>query len=503
MWRKLVLLFGVILAVGIVGVVVLVNVFDLRMQVDGSGMRPLFSFDDRDAHYDALEQHRQAHRALAPPRASAATPGRDPSAEPAPPGNPPVESPASVSSPPPETASPETARDPASADRSSGAWTDFRGPRRDGRYSGPSIRTEWPPEGPPRLWLQPIGGGYASFVIAEGRAFTIEQRRDREAVAAYDVDTGRELWAVEWPALFTEAMGGDGPRATPTWHDGRVYALGAIGEFRCLDAATGSTIWRRNILDDQDAANLTWAMSAAPLIVGDVVVVLPGGSRGRSVAAYDRLTGEPRWTSLDDVQAYTSPILATLGGVQQILVVTASRVVGLTTDEGRLLWEYPWVVPTVPNIAQPLELGGDRLFLSASYGHGAAVIEIRRSGDRFNVDTVWRNTRMKNKFSSSVLHDGYVYGLDEAILACIDPETGELMWKGGRYGYGQLLLADGHLVVLTERGDVVFVRATPERHEEVARFAGIEGKTWNVPALADGRLLVRNAQQMAGFDLRR
>ena len=156
----------------------------------------------------------------------------------------------------------------------------------------------------------------------------------------------------------------------------------------------------------------------------------------------------------------------------------------------------------VPNMAQPLVIGDNQLFLSASYGKGAMLLELSRNGDSFNVDTVWQNSRMKNRFSSSVLRDGYIYGLDNAILACLDAATGELMWKGGRYGYGQLLLAGDHLVIITERGDLVLVRATPDRHQEVAGFRAIEGKTWNVPALADGRLLLRNAREMAAFDLR-
>ncbi len=175
---------------------------------------------------------------------------------------------------------------------------------------------------------------------------------------------------------------------------------------------------------------------------------------------------------------------------------------GLTIDGGRLLWEYPWVTEYGINAAQPLLLGNDRVFMSAGYGHGAAVIEVARQGDGFSTRTVWQNTRMKNKFTSSVLHEGYIYGLDEAILACVDAATGEQRWKGGRYGYGQILLAGDDLIVLTEEGDIALVRATPERHDEIARFAAIEGKTWNHPVVAGGRLLVRNLREMAAFDIR-
>ena len=461
------LLAGVVVlsafAAGIVGF--LVVAFDLQIEFAGNGFRPLFSFGAPDAHYAALEADRGSREL--------------------------------------EAASEPAAPEPAAEDApdSEAYWTDFRGPRRDGLYTETAIRTEWPGTGLEPLWSQPVGGGYASFVVAGGRAFTIEQRRNEEVVAAYDVDTGVEVWTHAWSAHFQETMGGAGPRATPTWHDGRLYALGANGRFVCLDADTGALIWQRDILADGGAANLPWAMSGAPLVVDDLVLVQPGGLRGWSVAAYERLTGNVVWHVLDDVQAYTSPMLATLGGVRQIVVVTAERAAGLRPDDGTLLWEFAWTVPIVPNIAQPLVVGDARLFLSAGYGKGAALVELTPDGDRFTAATVWETNRMKNKFSSSVLIDGYIYGLDESILACIDAATGELMWKGGRYGYGQLLAAGDHLLVLTERGDLVLVRATPDAHKEVAGFRAIEGKTWNVPAMAGGRILVRNTRQMAAFDL--
>ena len=198
-------------------------------------------------------------------------------------------------------------------------------------------------------------------------------------------------------------------------------------------------------------------------------------------------------------------MLVTLGGVRQLLVVTATRVVGLTPDKGTLLWHYPWSTFNGINVAQPIVFtrsGADRIFVSASYGHGAAVFEVTRADNSFQAKTIWENERMKNKFTSSVLHNGHIYGLDESILASVNAETGQQNWKGGRYGYGQIMLAGDHLVVLTEDGDVVLVNATPARHEEVARFPALEGKTWNHPVIADGKLLVRNLQEMAAFDIR-
>ena len=320
-------------------------------------------------------------------------------------------------------------------------------------------------------------------------------------VAAYDVRTGRELWTNSWSAFFQEFMGGDGPRATPTWADGRVYALGAEGEFRALDDATGRVLWRKNILEDNGAKNLQWGMAASPLVVGDTVVVLPGGSNGRSVVAYNRHSGERAWSALDDRQAYVAPMLATLSGVRQLLVFSASRLMGLTPDRGEVLWQYPWHTQYDINAAQPLVVGNNRVFLSSGYDTGAAVIEVAARDSRFTVREVWRNNRMKNRFAASVLHDGFIYGFDESIFACMDVATGELKWKGGRYGYGQVLLANGHLIILTEEGELVLVRATPERHEELVRFPVVDGKTWNPPAIADGYLLVRSLAEMAAFNL--
>jgi outer membrane protein assembly factor BamB len=445
--------------------------FGLKLEMDGSGMRPRPKFYSKEAHYTQLERNR-AQKAATPYVAVAARPA-DPVKQ-------------------------EQAK-PAEVKSGAAYWTDFRGPHRDGRYDQTPVRSEWPASGLPLVWRQPVGGGYASFVVANGRAFTIEQRRHQEAATAYDLATGRELWAHGWDGEFQESLGGDGPRATPTWDDGRVYALGALGELRCLDAATGKKIWSRNILADNHAENLPWGMAASPLIVDEKVIVLPGGTSGASIAAYNKLSGERVWKALDDRQAYTSPMLVTLAGKRQILVVSASRVMGVTVENGSVLWEYPWKTEYDINSAQPILLPGNRVFISAGYGHGSAVIEIAAAGDKFQAKEIWMNNRMKNKFSSSVLFEGNIYGFDEAIFGCINASTGELKWKGGRYGYGQVALAGGNLIVTTEDGEVALVKPTPDRHQELRRFQAVSGKTWNNPAISDGLLLVRNETEMACF----
>lgn len=470
-----------VLALVVAGAVLFV--FGLRVVVYGGGTPRLRFVEPENARAERVARDREAQR-LRPPAAAAI----------------PVDAAIASQAAAPPSAS--AAGTPAPSTRMAPYWTDFRGPKRDGAYRERPIRTTWPADGLEPIWKQPVGGGYASFVIAGGRAVTIEQRGPQEVVAAYDVATGRELWTNAWTATFRESMGGNGPRATPTWADGRIYALGGLGELRCLDDASGKLLWRANILDDAGAANLQWGMAAAPLVVDDTVVVLPGGAKGQSVVAYDRRTGKRAWAALDDQQGYSSPMLVTLAGTRQIVVFTATRVIGLTPDRGSVLWEYPWKTDYDVNASQPLLIGDNRLFVSSAYGKGAAVIEIAKAGDGLSVREVWRNIRMKNQFTSSVLHEGFIYGLDESILACVDAASGELKWKGGRYGYGQVLLASGHLIVLTEDGDLALVRAAPDRHQEIGRFPAVEGKSWNHPAMSGGVLLVRNISEMAAFDLR-
>ena len=430
-----------------------------------------------EAHYAQLEQNRN-QQATQQPAPTAAVPSPSPSA--------------SVAASPGETA--------AAPAPSRNYWTNFRGPKRDGKYDEGTVSTSWPSTGLPVLWKQPVGVGHASFVVADGKAYTIEQRRSQEVVAAYDINNGHELWTQKWNAEFNDSTG-DGPRATPTWDQGRIYALGATGELRCLDANSGAVIWGKNILSDNQAKNLPWAMAASPLIVDDKVIVLPGGANGKSVAAYNKMTGAPVWKVLDDPQAYVSPMLVELAGRRQIVVVSSFRVLGLAPENGALLWSYKWDTDMGINVSQPIVVDRNRFFISSGYGKGAALVEVKGSGNSFTASTIWENKNMKNKFNSSVLHNGYIYGLDEGILVCLDVNTGERKWKEGRYGYGQVILTGNHLIVSSDQGEVALVKASPDKYTEVTRFSAVQGQMWNYPAIANGRLLVRNSTEMAAYDI--
>jgi outer membrane protein assembly factor BamB len=196
-------------------------------------------------------------------------------------------------------------------------------------------------------------------------------------------------------------------------------------------------------------------------------------------------------------------MLVQLAGQQQLLVVTDHRAVGLQVQDGALLWTTPWIVKQKNRAnAQPVILGTNRFMLSAGYGTGSQAVEISRTNSGFEAKPLWHNLWLKNKFTSSVFWQGFVYGLDEDMLVCLDAQTGERKWKDGRYGYGQVVVADGYLIVLGGDGQLALVKASPDRYQEVAHFQAIEGKTWNHPAMSGGKILLRNAVQMACFDLR-
>jgi outer membrane protein assembly factor BamB len=399
-------------------------------------------------------------------------------------------------------------------------WPGFRGPNRDSHYEMP-ISTNWPTDGLKLLWRQPCGGGYSSFAIAHGWAFTLEQRRDNETAVAYDFKTGRELGTCAWPDRFQEYFSEEGPRSTPTYDDGKLYALGAMGELRCLDASLGKVVWSKNILVENHASVPTYGIASSPLILGDKLIVQSGAGNGKSVLCLDKRDAKVIWSALDDPMGYASPALVNLAGQDQIIVCAETRTLGLSIEDGKRLWEIPWrVLHNQMPIAQPILLSTNRFLLSAGYFTGAAAVEVTNTDGGFGARVVWQNKNLKNKFTSSVFWQGCIYGLDEDILTCLDAATGERKWKDGRYGYGQLILATqgsggraatgegspspaaiGYLVILSGEGELALVKATPKHYQELARFQAIKGKTWNHPAIADGKILVRNAQEMACFQI--
>lgn len=398
------------------------------------------------------------------------------------------------------TASPDVPA-PDVAPASEGEYPQFLGPARTGVVAAIDLETDWDAHPPRLLWRARTGEGWSGFAVARGLAITQEQRDGDELVAAYDLRSGALRWTHRDAARFESTIAGTGPRATPTIAADQVFTLGSTGILNALDVTSGRSLWRRDINKDGRATPPEWGRSGSPLVVGELVVVSSGGGSGRSLIAYRRDSGAVAWYGGSTPSSYSSPMLATLSGVEQVIVLNESDVSAHEPRSGRVLWSYPWPSRQV-TVAQPLLLEGDRLLLSAGYGVGSKLLRVTRSAaGTLGATLEWESPRMKAKFTNLVVHDGFVYGLDDGVLVCLDPATGERRWKSGRYGHGQVVLAGDVLIVQTEEGEIVLVEPTPAEHREGARMRVFEEKTWNPPALAGSVLVVRNATDAAAYQL--
>ncbi len=404
--------------------------------------------------------------------------------------------PSSTSQPPAiasMAANPPTAR--------TGNYPQFLGPLRNATLPGPVLARDWASHPPQRLWQTAVGAGWSGWAVQNGYAVTQEQRGSEECVVAYELMTGRELWVHADRTRYQTTLGGEGPRATPTIAKARVYALGAQGKLNCLELDSGRAIWSKDLAEDNSAKVPEWGYSGSPLVTGEWVVVSPGGHRERSLVAYRAATGEFGWGAGTDSAGYSSPALVTLAGVPQIVIFNAGGVVGHDPNEGRVLWRYPWRGGH-PHVAMPVVVPEDRLLVSSGYGTGAELVQIRRGPKgEFTASRVWRSPRLKAKFANPVQHQGYIYGLDDGTMVCLDAASGELKWKEGHYGHGQNILVGNLLLVTAESGEVILLEATPNRPRELARFTVLTSKTWNPAALAGDLLLLRNDKEAACYRL--
>jgi outer membrane protein assembly factor BamB len=379
-------------------------------------------------------------------------------------------------------------------------WPGFRGPGRNSVIPGVRIETDWSASPPVKLWRRPVGPGWSSFAVRGGLLYTQEQRGSDEVVACYKVTSGEPVWRHVDAARFWESNGGAGPRATPTLGSGRVYTFGATGILNALDAGNGAVVWSRNAASDTHTKVPGWGFASSPLVVDDLVIVAAAGR----LAAYDLATGEPRWSGPDGGDSYSSPHLVTIDGVAQVLLMSAHGATSVAPANGTLLWQYPW--PSDTRIVQPaLTSDGNVLMMALTAGGGTGFrrIAVAHAPGGWTVEQRWTSLGLKPYFNDFVVHNGHAFGFDGGILACVDLKDGTRKWKGGRYGYGQLLLLSDQdlLLVLSEEGELALVAATPDKFTELARFAAIEGKTWNHPVLVGDVLLVRNSEEMAAFRL--
>ncbi len=377
-------------------------------------------------------------------------------------------------------------------------WTQYRGPRSDGIYDESDLAFSWPEGKPPKQWSAAVGPAYSSVVVANGLVITMEQRRDREAVVAFDLEDGALAWEQSWPGRFHDVLSKEGPRATPAVQGDSVVTLGALGELRCLDLATGSVRWRRNLLQTNPDDNLHFGLSASPRILEDVVYV----QGGTNVSAFDLQSGKWHWTTLDETMAYATPQFGEILGRTHLVVCAKKRIIGLDAEKGTELWSFPWKY-LGDTCTQPLVLKQDRVLASSGYGKGSQLVQLEQGATGIEPKVVWRSSRFKTRYNEPVLQEHLAFGLDEGTLTCIDVDTGKRLWKEGRYGYGQLLRHRDHLLVVDEDGQVHVLRVNSEGPTEVASFEGVDGgMTLNLPALAHGRLFIRNEKVLMVYDLR-
>jgi outer membrane protein assembly factor BamB len=449
-----------------------------------------------------LEQSGNMPAAPPPVQAAAAAPANLPPAQP---GNAPVASPQVPKTQPAaenrllakSTSEPAAIPPvPAGGGETGADWSGFRGPHRDDIVPGVQIKTDWASSPPVALWRRPVGPGWSSFAVRGGLIYTQEQRGPDEMVACYKLTSGEPVWAHRDPVRFWESNGGPGPRGTPTLSDGRVYTFGATGVLNALNASDGALVWSHNAASDTGMKTPQWGFASSPLVVDDAVIAATAGQ----LVAYDRATGARRWVGPAHGVSYSSPQLTTIDGIRQVLLLSEAGLTSVALADGTLLWEHPW--PGYPIVQPALTADGDVL-ISVSDSSGTRRLAVGHGAAGWSVQERWTSNGLKPYFNDFVIHDGYAFGFDGSILACIDLKDGKRKWKGGRYGNGQLVLLSDQslLLVLSEEGELALVRATPDQFTELARFPALDGKTWNHPVLAGDVLLVRNGQEMAAFRL--
>ncbi|MGV3605968.1 MAG: PQQ-binding-like beta-propeller repeat protein [Planctomycetaceae bacterium] len=390
-----------------------------------------------------------------------------------------------------------------------GDWSGFRGPTRDGRALGVKIESDWAAHPPKEVWRHAIGPGWGSVTVVGKFLYTQEQRGADECVVAYNRNTGKEIWVHNDTARFDEAIGGPGPRATPQFFEGKIFAQGASGMLNCLDAATGKLIWAKDISKDGNAKPPQWGFSSSPLIIDGVVVAVPGGAQHKGVLGYKIADGELLWSQGGNVSAergehtYSSPHAAVIDGIAQVLMVSDTGMYAVSPTDGKLLWNYAWLVEGMNRVVQPHEVDPNHWIIGTYYGEGSRLVEVTQKEGVFSTKEVWQTKDLKPYFNDFVSYEGHLYGFDGDIFICVDSATGKKTWKKGRYGSGQVvLLADqGLLLVMGEKGEVILLEANPKKHVELGKFTGLSGKTWNHPVLAGNQLFLRNGEEMACFEL--
>jgi len=381
-------------------------------------------------------------------------------------------------------------------------WPGFRGPNRNSRQTGTTFASDWASDSPELLWKISVGPAWSSFAVAGNLLFTQEQRGVHECVICYDTETGREIWVEQIEARFSDPLGGPGPRATPQLANGSLFVLGADGDLLRLNPVNGNIIWQANIGEAAGRKPPEWGYSSSPLVVNNVVVVHAGGEGNKGTLAFDTETGALKWSAPAGDHSYSSPQSETLAEEELVIMMTNAGMRLLNPINGEVRLNYDWPHRGYRAL-QPQVVKDNHILLATDMGTGTRLIKISEAGQSLEAEDIWSTRNLKADFNDFVVFDGNLYGFDGGLFACVDLETGDRQWKGGRYGKGQVLLLEdsGLLLISSERGQGVLVKATPEEHLELATMQLLKGKTWNHPVVVGDRLFIRNAEEAACYRL--
>jgi outer membrane protein assembly factor BamB len=388
-------------------------------------------------------------------------------------------------------------------------WPQFLGPDRSGISCENRLIDAFGPQGPKVVWRVPGGIGMSGIAVIGKQGVTMLERAGKQTVVAFNLSDGSEIWSQSVADRFRNSMG-PGPRATPTIADGAIFVYSGEGILAALDQNTGNLRWQHNVVADFGGELATYGMACSPLFV-DGLVVVNTGAKGASVVAYRGDSGRLAWQSGDDTAGYSSPVILTVGGHRQIVAFTGQSALGLEPKTGEQLWRYQYTTDFDCNIASPIAVGDD-VFISSGENHGCALLALKSNGAQFQVTEVWKSfgptSVMRNEWQTSILLDGFLYGLDNVggagpitNLNCVNVKTGKRVWQQPRFGKGNLIAADGKLYIATVDGSLVIVRANSERFEELSRAKLFEG-TRQAPALFEGRLYLRDSNEIVCVDIR-
>jgi outer membrane protein assembly factor BamB len=381
-------------------------------------------------------------------------------------------------------------------------WDQFRGPERNGHIPVQSVSIDWT-KPPQTRWSTPCGLGHSSIITSGKLALTMEQDQDQEILIARSFDDGAEVWRLAEKTKWHDMLSGTGPRSTPTLHNGKIYALFSNGWLSCVDASTGKVEWNMQVIPN-DYEFPDWGLAISPLIWNDMIILSLGGENS-AVKAYSINSGEQIWQSQVAGKAvYLSPEVLRLLDEDHLIVSLVGKIVSLDPKNGKILWQKPWkIFMNNAQIVQPIAVSNDSILLAAGYGKGAECFTIARDeeSEKYRVQSSWKSKDLKAKFSNPIFKDGYLYGLSENLLVCLEAKTGKLMWRGKKYSYGRILLADKKLLILGHSGVFSVVDASPDGFREISsRQLLSDARCWNGPAFVNGYLLARNGEQIACFD---